>query len=159
MVHTRADAAYSVYDQLLNYIDRGAIGSNGVNGTLGTSTCSGEDECFEDRGIQGDFSLSNFQDGLLASAFMLGLLISSPIFAELSEDNHMRLIGVGLSVWTAATLGCGLSLGFWSRACPSFDSDNEDSSVVSVMNSRDDFHGGDVKIEASILLSVLLYSE
>ncbi|KAL3687614.1 hypothetical protein R1sor_013923 [Riccia sorocarpa] len=102
---------------LLNYIDRGAIASNGVNGTLGNSTCSGEDDCFEGRGIQGDFSLSNFQDGVLASAFMLGLLISSPIFAELSKNyNHMRLIGVGLSVWTAATLGCGLSLGFWSIA-------------------------------------------
>ncbi|KAL2629606.1 hypothetical protein R1flu_014292 [Riccia fluitans] len=100
---------------LLNYVDRGAIASNGVNGTLGNSTCSGQDDCFEGRGIQGDFSLSNFEDGVLSSAFMVGLLISSPIFAELSKTyNHMRLIGIGLSIWTAATLGCGLSIGFWS---------------------------------------------
>lgn len=100
---------------LLNYVDRGAIASNGVNGVLGNSTCYDDDGCVQGRGIQGDFSLSNFQDGFLSSAFMVGLLIASPIFAELSKTyNHMRLIGVGLSIWTLATLGCGLSMGFWS---------------------------------------------
>lgn len=31
---------------------------------------------------QGDFNLSNLQDGFLATAFLVGLLIASPIFSE-----------------------------------------------------------------------------
>ncbi|XP_043713542.1 probable sphingolipid transporter spinster homolog 2 isoform X2 [Telopea speciosissima] len=85
---------------MLNYVDRGAIASNGVNGSSG---------------IQGDFNLNNFEDGILSSAFMVGLLIASPIFASLAKShNPFRLIGVGLSVWTFATAGCGFSLNFWS---------------------------------------------
>ncbi|CAM6097120.1 unnamed protein product [Calypogeia fissa] len=103
---------------LINYVDRGAIASNGVNGFQGNSTCRKDEACFQGTGIVGDFSLSYFQDGILASAFMVGLLIASPIFADLSKTfNPMRLIGVGLSVWTIATAGCGLSVDFWSIAC------------------------------------------
>ncbi|XP_077214685.1 putative sphingolipid transporter spinster homolog 2 isoform X2 [Tasmannia lanceolata] len=65
--------------------------------------------------IWGDFNLNNFEDGILSSAFMVGLLISSPIFASLAKShNPFRLIGVGLSVWTFATAGCGCSFDFWS---------------------------------------------
>jgi MFS family permease len=98
---------------LLNYVDRGAIASNGVNGSLGTCTQSGT--CTSGTGIQGDFNLNNFEDGVLSSAFMVGLLVASPIFASLAKSvNPFRLIGVGLSVWTFATAGCGLSFDFWS---------------------------------------------
>ncbi|XP_015890456.2 probable sphingolipid transporter spinster homolog 2 isoform X1 [Ziziphus jujuba] len=98
---------------LLNYVDRGAIASNGVNGSLGTCTESGI--CTSGSGIQGDFNLNNFQDGVLSSAFMVGLLVASPIFASLAKShNPFRLIGVGLSVWTFATAGCGISFNFWS---------------------------------------------
>ncbi|KAK9287521.1 hypothetical protein L1049_015942 [Liquidambar formosana] len=98
---------------LLNYVDRGAIASNGVNGSLGTCTESGT--CTSGRGIQGDFDLSNFEDGVLSSAFMVGLLIASPVFASLAKSfNPFRLIGVGLSVWTLAVAGCGFSFDFWS---------------------------------------------
>ncbi|XP_010546360.1 PREDICTED: probable sphingolipid transporter spinster homolog 2 [Tarenaya hassleriana] len=98
---------------LLNYVDRGAIASNGVNGSLGKCTSSGT--CSSGSGIQGDFNLSNFQDGVLSSAFMVGLLVASPIFASLAKSvNPFRLIGVGLSVWTFAVIGCGLSFDFWS---------------------------------------------
>ncbi len=39
------------------------------------------------------------QDGLLPAAFMVGLLVSSPIFAEASKHhNAFRLIGLGLAV-------------------------------------------------------------
>jgi len=31
---------------------------------------------------QGEFDLSFFQDGLLAPVFLIGLLVASPIFAE-----------------------------------------------------------------------------
>lgn len=96
-------------------MDRGAIASNGVNGTLETCTESGV--CTAGTGIQGDFNLSNFQDGVLSSAFMVGLLIASPIFASLAKShNPFRLIGVGLSVWTFAVAGCGSSFDFWSIA-------------------------------------------
>ncbi|KAM7470563.1 hypothetical protein LguiA_008746 [Lonicera macranthoides] len=126
---------------LLNYVDRGAIASNGVNGSAKTCTESGI--CSAGSGIQmgnfardqdkydgfypvcdhmtisasfmGDFNLSNFEDGVLSSAFMVGLLVSSPIFASLAKSvNPFRLIGVGLSVWTFATAGCGISVDFWS---------------------------------------------
>lgn len=98
---------------LLNYVDRGAIASNGVNGN--PSTCTKNGICSGGTGIQGDFKLSNFQDGVVSSAFMVGLLVASPIFASLSKRvNPFRLIGVGLSVWTIATAGCGFSFSFWS---------------------------------------------
>lgn len=60
-----------------------------------------------------EFQLSLFQDGLLPAAFMVGLLISSPIFAEAAKHaGGFRLIGVGLAIWSAATLGSALSPGF-----------------------------------------------
>ncbi|CAN0865028.1 Probable sphingolipid transporter spinster homolog 2 [Linum grandiflorum] len=100
---------------MLNYLDRGAIASNGVNGSL--ETCDDAGICSSATGIQGDFKLNNFQDGVLSSAFMVGLLLASPIFASLAKSvNPFRLIGVGLSVWTLATAGCGLSFDFWSIA-------------------------------------------
>lgn len=34
---------------------------------------------------RGEFNLSNFEDGVLSSAFMVGLLVASPIFASLSK--------------------------------------------------------------------------
>ncbi|KAG0486310.1 hypothetical protein HPP92_008405 [Vanilla planifolia] len=98
---------------MLNYVDRGVIASNGVNGSLQSCTESGV--CTSASGIQGDFDLSNFEDGVLSSAFMVGLLVASPIFASLAKSlNPFRLIGVGLSVWTLATLGCGCAFNFWS---------------------------------------------
>ncbi|WVY92678.1 hypothetical protein V8G54_031766 [Vigna mungo] len=74
---------------LLNYVDRGAIASNGVNGSRGT--CTEGSSCSSGSGIQGDFNLNNFEDGVLSSAFMVGLLVASPIFASLAK----RLVGVG----------------------------------------------------------------
>lgn len=98
---------------LVNYVDRGAIGTNGVNGS--PRICTEDNVCSNGSGIQGDFDLSNFEDGILSSAFMVGLLIASPIFASFAKSiNPFRLIGVGLSVWTLAAAGCGLSVDFWS---------------------------------------------
>ncbi|KAJ3680376.1 hypothetical protein LUZ60_016654 [Juncus effusus] len=98
---------------MLNYIDRGVIASNGVNGSK--RTCDSSGKCTSGSGIQGDFNLNNFEDGVLSSAFMVGLLIASPIFASLAKlHNPFRLIGVGLLVWTVATAGCGFSFNFWT---------------------------------------------
>ena len=48
------------------------------------------------RGLQGDFGLSLVEDGALPAAFMVGLLVSSPLFAEASKyNNAFRLIAVG----------------------------------------------------------------
>ncbi|KAH6773184.1 Major facilitator superfamily protein [Perilla frutescens var. frutescens] len=100
---------------LINYIDRGAIASNGVNGS--PRTCSESGACSSGSGIQGDFDLSNFEDGVISSAFMVGLLVASPIFASSANSvNPFRLIGVGLSVWTVAVIFCGFSFNFWSIA-------------------------------------------
>ncbi|KAI5448283.1 probable sphingolipid transporter spinster homolog 2 isoform X2 [Lathyrus oleraceus] len=99
---------------LLTYLDRGAIASNGVNGSKGTCT-KGAVTCTSGTGIQGDFNLNNFEDGVLSSAFLVGIMVASPIFASLTKSvNPFRLIGVGLSVWTLATLFCGFSFDFWS---------------------------------------------
>ncbi|VFQ68412.1 unnamed protein product [Cuscuta campestris] len=98
---------------LLNYVDRGVIASNGVNGSPGS--CTEDGICSSGTGIQGDFHLNNFEDGVISSAFMVGLLVASPIFASLAKSvNPFRLIGIGLTVWTLATAGCGFSVNFWS---------------------------------------------
>lgn len=34
---------------------------------------------------RGDFDLNYFEDGILSSAFMVGLLVASPIFASLAK--------------------------------------------------------------------------
>ncbi|KAJ6754906.1 SPINSTER, partial [Salix purpurea] len=68
---------------LINYVDRGAIASNGVNGSRGS--CSKSGTCTSGRGIQGDFNLNDFEDGVLSSAFMVGLLVACPIFASLAK--------------------------------------------------------------------------
>ena len=41
--------------------------------------------------LQGEFNLSNLQDGLLATAFLVGLLIASPVFSEACK--HYRWAG------------------------------------------------------------------
>ncbi|RZC44344.1 hypothetical protein C5167_037293 [Papaver somniferum] len=100
---------------MLNYIDRGVIASNGVNGDR--KKCDKNGVCTAGTGIQGAFDLNNFEDGVLSSAFMVGLLVASPIFASLAKShNPFRLIGVGLAVWTFATAGCGGSFNYWSIA-------------------------------------------
>lgn len=100
---------------LLNYVDRGVIASNGVNGAAGNTTCNPLETCQGGSGIQGEFGLSNFQDGVLSSVFLVGLLIASPIFAYMAKThNSFKLMGVGLSVWTFATAMCGFSFDFWS---------------------------------------------
>ncbi|KAL3350383.1 hypothetical protein AABB24_023052 [Solanum stoloniferum] len=97
---------------LINYVDRGTIASNGVNGNR--RTCTKDGTCSSGSGIQGEFNLSNFQDGVISSAFMVGLLVASPIFASFAKRvNPFRLIGVGLTVWTIAVVGCGFSINFW----------------------------------------------
>lgn len=75
---------------VLNYMDRGIIASNAVKDSIGAM-----------------YHLNNFQYFMLPSVFMVGLLLASPVFAQLTHTcNPLRLIGVGLSVWMVATMGC-----------------------------------------------------
>ncbi|XLR19305.1 hypothetical protein HN51_065985, partial [Arachis hypogaea] len=72
----------------LNYVDHGAIASNDINGNL--EICDDFGICTTATGIYiifsgEDFHLRNFQDGVLSYAFMVGLLIVSPIFASLDK--------------------------------------------------------------------------
>jgi MFS transporter, Spinster family, sphingosine-1-phosphate transporter len=65
--------------------------------------------------VQAAFNLSNFQDGCLPAAFMVGLLVSCPIFVEFSKKiQPFKLVGVGLIVWFVSVLGCGFAWDFWS---------------------------------------------
>ncbi|KAI3888884.1 hypothetical protein MKX03_036068 [Papaver bracteatum] len=97
---------------LLNYVDCGVIASTGVNGT--PKVCRDSGECIIGKEIQGSFNLKNFQDGALSTTFMVGLLISSPIFASLAKtyNKPFKLISVGLLIWTTATSCCGITSSF-----------------------------------------------
>lgn len=73
----------------------GLIASNGVNGSPPSESMP------DGTGIQGAFKLTFFQDGLLPAAFMVGLLVASPIFAETSKTHSaFRLLAIGMGIWT-----------------------------------------------------------
>lgn len=95
----------------LIYIDRGTIASNGVNGS------EPSDEDPDGSGLQGEFHLSNVEDGLLSSMFMVGMSVAIPICSEaIYHVNAFRLLGISLLVWSVATIACGFSFGFYSIA-------------------------------------------
>ena len=81
--------------QFLLYYDRGVIASNGVGGP---------------EGIAGEFHIDNTQDAFIGSIFIVGLVIFSPIFAQLAKRfDAFALVGVGLFVWIIAVLLCAAS--------------------------------------------------
>jgi MFS transporter, Spinster family, sphingosine-1-phosphate transporter len=59
---------------------------------------------------RGDFNLNNFEDGVLSSAFMVGLLVASPIFASLAKMLVLCLFPVQYIVIFGVPL---LSLVLW----------------------------------------------
>ncbi|GFR52405.1 hypothetical protein Agub_g14975, partial [Astrephomene gubernaculifera] len=120
---------------LVVYLDRGLIASNGVNGSPRTV----EDP--RGSGIQGEFGLSYFQDGLLPAFFMVGLLLSSPVFAEACKHvSGFRLLGAGMGVWAAAVLGCGGAPSFgWLLVARAFVGVGEASFVALAAPFIDDF--------------------
>lgn len=65
--------------------------------------------------IKEDFGLSHSQTGMLAGSFAIGYVIFSPIFGYLG-DRFPRpiLLVIGVSLWGLATLGTGLSQGFFA---------------------------------------------
>lgn len=92
---------------LFVYLDRGLIASNGVNGSQPT------EENPQGSGIQGEMGLTYFQDGLLPAAFMVGLLIASPVFAEMSKTRPpFKLLAIGMGIWCLACLACAAAPSF-----------------------------------------------
>ncbi|PWA64091.1 putative sphingolipid transporter spinster 2 [Artemisia annua] len=68
--------------------DRGMIVSNGM--FLAASMF-----------YRGDFVLSNFKDGVISSAFMVGLLVLSPIFASLAKRPTGIALGYVYGGWVS----------------------------------------------------------
>ena len=61
-----------------------------------------------------DIHMSEFQSGILGSAFMLGYMLASPFFAYASQSIHpFTLIAVGISVWGGSVLLAAVSRTFW----------------------------------------------
>ena len=62
--------------------------------------------------VQDDLHLSNFIGGSLATVFLIGYFATSPIFGTLADrappGGRARLLMVGVSVWSAATIASGL---------------------------------------------------
>ncbi len=60
--------------------------------------------------IQDDLLLSNFEGGLLATVFLLGYFLTSPLFGKLGDRvSRKRLIAFGVLTWSAATIASGLA--------------------------------------------------
>lgn len=62
--------------------------------------------------VQEELALSNFVGGLLATVFLLGYFLTSPVFGALGDRMARRgLIVFGVVVWSAATFASGLATG------------------------------------------------
>jgi MFS transporter, Spinster family, sphingosine-1-phosphate transporter len=62
--------------------------------------------------IQEELALSNFVGGLLATVFLLGYFVTSPVFGALGDRFPRKgLIALGVLVWSLATLGSGFAAG------------------------------------------------
>src|SRR5689334_22575973 len=62
--------------------------------------------------IQDELGLSNFMGGLLATVFLLGYFVTSPIFGALGDRMPRKgLITFGVLVWSLATLASGFATG------------------------------------------------
>jgi MFS family permease len=65
-----------------------------------------------------ELALSNFEAGLLNSAFLIGYLATAPLFgARADKAARKGLIAVGGVVWSVATVWSGLATGFWTLLC------------------------------------------
>lgn len=60
--------------------------------------------------IQADLQLNNFEGGLLATVFLLGYFVTSPLFGKLGDRvSRKRLITFGVLCWSVATVASGLA--------------------------------------------------
>src|SRR5947209_791367 len=62
-----------------------------------------------------ELGLSNFQAGLLNSAFLIGYFATSPLFGARADKSARKgLIALGVAIWSLATVASGLAGGFWT---------------------------------------------
>jgi MFS family permease len=60
-----------------------------------------------------ELALSNFEAGLLSSAFLIGYFVTSPWFgARADKAPRIRLITLGVAIWSIATVASGLASSF-----------------------------------------------
>jgi MFS transporter, Spinster family, sphingosine-1-phosphate transporter len=86
---------------LLNYIDRYIV--------------SAVLERMQAPVAEGGLDLSNTQGGLLATAFLLGYFLTSPLFgARADKGSRKGLIALGVAIWSIATAATGLAHSFWT---------------------------------------------
>lgn len=65
--------------------------------------------------FQGEFGLSDGELGAVETAFMLGYMLTSPIFGMLGDRRSRKgLIAAGVAVWSIATVASGLTHGLAS---------------------------------------------
>jgi MFS family permease len=65
--------------------------------------------------MKDSLELSNFEAGLLNSAFLIGYFATSPLFGARADRGPRKgLIAIGVVIWSLATVGSGLATGFWS---------------------------------------------
>ncbi|MBX3209213.1 MAG: MFS transporter [Labilithrix sp.] len=65
--------------------------------------------------VQEELALTNFQGGLLATVFLVGYFLTSPIFGSLGDRLPRKgLIAAGVLVWSLATMGSGVAVGIGS---------------------------------------------
>lgn len=62
--------------------------------------------------ISEDLGLSKFEGGLLATVFLLGYFVTSPLFGAMADRGPRKgLIAMGVAVWSLATAASGLAGG------------------------------------------------
>lgn len=65
--------------------------------------------------MQTDLGLSNFESGLLNTAFLIGYFLTCPLFGARADKSARKgLIALGVLIWSAATVASGLASGFWT---------------------------------------------
>jgi len=65
--------------------------------------------------LMADLGLSNLEGGLLATVFLLGYFVTSPLFGKLGDRmSRKKLITFGVLTWSAATIASGLSNSLWT---------------------------------------------
>jgi MFS family permease len=65
--------------------------------------------------MKSELGLSNFEAGMLNSAFLIGYFVTSPLFgARADKATRKRMIALGVVVWSLATVASGLTTGFWT---------------------------------------------
>ena len=65
--------------------------------------------------IQSEFSLNNAQTGMFMSMFMIGYILTSPIFGYYGDrKSRPTLMAIGVLLWSLATLWSGLANNFFT---------------------------------------------